>query len=124
MADSLSPKTLDRLESERVIWLATVSPAGRPHLTPVWFVWLGGKLYVCTITTTVKARNLRTNPFVVLSLEEGSHPVICEGEAEPVPEPWPEEVGAGFKAKYDWDIAADGEYDLLLEVTPHKWLTW
>ena len=30
---------LQRLETEAIIWLATVRSDGRPHLTPIWFVW-------------------------------------------------------------------------------------
>ena len=50
--------------------------------------------------------------------EGGSQPVICEGAARVVPRPWPEAVVQIFKAKYDWDITTDGDYDTLIEITP------
>ncbi|HIP71175.1 MAG TPA: pyridoxamine 5'-phosphate oxidase family protein, partial [Anaerolineae bacterium] len=37
---------IGRLGREMTIWLATVRRDGRPHLTPLWFIWLDGKIYV------------------------------------------------------------------------------
>ncbi len=120
----LSADTEKKLASAANIWLASVRPDGRPHLAPVWFAWSGGKLYACIQAGSVKARNLEQNPRIVLALEDGASPVICEGTAAVVPPPWPSPVVAIFKAKYDWDITTDAEYDQLLEVTPAKWLNW
>lgn len=113
-----------RLEAARNIWVASVRPDGRPHLTPVWFVWLGKKLYICIEPEGVKGRNIRGNPHVVLALEDGSTPVICEGIAASVPAPWPQEVVALFVQKYDWNITTETKYTQLVEVTPTKWLIW
>ncbi len=120
----LSTKSQKRLESEHNIWLGSVRPDGRPHLVPVWFVWHAGKLYVCIEPDSVKGRNIRQDPRVVLALEDGSSPVICEGTAAPVPAPWPAAVIATFRQKYGWDIGTDTQYTQLVEVTPGKWLAW
>lgn len=119
-------KIQPRLKTEANIWFATVRPDGRPHLVPVWFAWPAGegKVYVCIEAGSVKARNIGQNSRVSLALENGSQPVICEGTAAVVPQPWPEVVVDIFKAKYDWDITTDGQYDTLVEVTPVKWLSW
>jgi nitroimidazol reductase NimA-like FMN-containing flavoprotein (pyridoxamine 5'-phosphate oxidase superfamily) len=124
---ALPPEAETRLETERNIWVASVRPDGRPHLAPVWFAWHVGKLYVCTEPGSVKARNISQNRRVVLALEDGTHPVICEGIAAPVPTPWSAEmakVAAVFRNKYDWDISSEEQYTQLLEVTPTKWLAW
>ena len=34
-----------RLAAAHDHWLATVHPDGRPHVMPVWGVWLGGRLW-------------------------------------------------------------------------------
>jgi hypothetical protein len=93
---------------------------------PVWFAWScgPGKIYACIEAASVKAGNIGQNPRVSLALENGSQPVIGEGVAALLSPPWPEAVAAIFKAKYDWDITADGQYDTLVEVTPAKWLSW
>ena len=121
---NLASEIQQKLEREANIWFSTVRPDGRPHLVPVWFAWHDGKFYACIEAGSVKAHNLELNPPVSLALENGSQPVICEGSAIVVPPPWPEPVIDIFKAKYDWDITTDGQYDTLLEVAPVKWLNW
>lgn len=121
---SLPPDARRRLETERNIWLASVRPDGRPHLAPVWFAWQAGKLYVCIEPESVKGRNLRRNPRLALSLEDGSRVVICEGTAAPLAAPWPAPVVEVFRQKYDWDITSERQYTQLLEITPLKWLAW
>jgi len=120
----IPPKARQKLETERNIWLASVRPDGRPHLVPIWFAWRKDKLYICTEPSSVKGRNLRQNPCVALALENGAEPLICEGQAAPVPVPWPADVIALFRQKYDWDISTEEQYTELFEVTPEKWLAW
>ena len=73
----------------------------------------------------VKARNLMNNPRVGLALEDGSSPVILEGTARQVNgSDRPPGALDEFKRKYDWDIETDGQYSLLIEITPHKVLNW
>jgi hypothetical protein len=113
-----------RLDREPNIWLATTRADGRPHLVPIWFVWRRGRFYLCIEEGSVKARNMRSQSHVSLSLEDGSKPVICEGEAASVPVPWPDEVIRAFRKKYDWEISPRDQYNLLVRVTPKKWLEW
>jgi hypothetical protein len=119
-----SPATEKRLETERNIWIAAVRPDGRPHLTPVWFAWHGGNIYICIPAESVKAQNFSLNPKVSCALESGTAPVICEGSVNPVELPGPLGVAAIFKAKYNWDFITDHKYQLLLRVQPDKWLVW
>lgn len=117
-----SATTLARLETEQIIWLASVRPTGRPHLVPLWFVWAGGSIYLCVAGISVKVRNLAANPAVALALESGSAPVVVEGRATVLSQPWPEEVVLGFQHKYNWTITTDTEYDTLIAITPQRWL--
>lgn len=121
---ALTHEALQKLESSQNIWLTSVRPDGRPHMAPVWFAWYREKLYVCIEAESVKGRNIAKNPYVVLALEDGSNPLICEGRAEPVTAPWPEAVSAIFKRKYDWDLTVEERYTQLLAVRPEKWLSW
>jgi hypothetical protein len=114
----------DRLHSEPNIWLATTRPDGRPHLAPIWFVWLDGAAYILTALNTVKAKNLLANPRASLALENGSRPVIAECVARRVEPPYSPELAAEFMRKYEWDITRDGEYDGMFALTPVKWLIW
>lgn len=119
-----SERAVARLAAEQNIWLASVRPDGRPHLVPIWFVWSGGQIYLCVQAASVKARNIMHNPRVALCLESGGDPVVVEGEAALAAPPWPDEVVAGFMAKYNWLITGDEEYDALIAVRPRKWLAW
>jgi nitroimidazol reductase NimA-like FMN-containing flavoprotein (pyridoxamine 5'-phosphate oxidase superfamily) len=119
------PEVRRRLKSEQNIWVATVRPDGRPHLTPAWFALHAGKVYVCIDPDSVKAHNLARNRQVALALEDGAAPLIVEGETRLI-EGAERPPGAldEFKRKYDWDIAAESQYSLLVEVTPKKVLSW
>jgi F420H(2)-dependent biliverdin reductase len=117
-----TPAIEERLATERNIWFTTVRPDGRPHLVPLWFIWHEGKIYFCGQGRSVKIRNLATNQHVALALESGNSPVVIEGIATLVAQPWPTSVAAAFHLKYDWQILSDDEYDALVEIVPTKWL--
>jgi hypothetical protein len=56
------------LDQAMVALLATRSPAGRPFLTPLWFVADGGTLYLTTGRETRAARNVTRHPEVTVLL--------------------------------------------------------
>ena len=119
-----SPEALEKLTQAANIWFASVRSDGRPHLTPVWFVYYGRHLYLSIDPKSIKNRNLASNPNVSLALEDGSHPLICEGQAALLQQPYSPEIVAMFQKKYDWDIREDEQYSQLVEITPRKWLAW
>ena len=55
------------LETAELSWISTVRADGRPHVTPLVAVWVGGVLYFHTSTEEQKFANLRANPGVVLT---------------------------------------------------------
>jgi hypothetical protein len=112
-----------KLAQGQNIWIATVRPDARPHLVPVWFVWHKSRFYLSVDPASVKAKNLRYNSMVSLALEEGSHPVICEGVAR-VLDVAPAGVPEAFQEKYDWAIEEESQYTALVEVIPSRWLAW
>ena len=124
MATDLSQEMIDRMETQQNIWFCSVRFNRRPHLAPIWFVWHKDKLYVSTEPNSVKSRNVRHNSRVVLALEDGTHPVICEGQAQLLQPPWPEDLLAAFLKKYEWNLNEEAQYNQVIEVTPEKWLNW
>jgi hypothetical protein len=52
-----------------VLRVATLSAAGVPHLTPLWFVRSGGDFYMSTRTASPAARDIVDNGDVVLLFE-------------------------------------------------------
>jgi len=77
-------RALERLATERVAWLSTVTPDGQPQTVPVWFLWAGGRVVVYSDNRAQRNRNLATNPRVSFHLADdgaGSEIVFLEGEA-------------------------------------------
>ena len=72
----------ERMKSSRNYWIGTTGPAGKPHVVPVWGVWLDGKLCCGGGPDTRWSRNLASDPRVVIHLESGDEAVIMEGTVE------------------------------------------
>jgi hypothetical protein len=72
-----------RLTEDRssTFWLATARSDGRPHVVPVWAVWLDGALHFATGQGTRKGRNLARNPRCVVALSGGGLDLMIEGSA-------------------------------------------
>lgn len=65
-------------------WVATTRPDGRPHVMPVWGLWLQGVFYFSSDGGSRKARNIAASGRAVVHLESGDEAVIVEGEAQRV----------------------------------------
>lgn len=115
----IDPQVEQRLTTERNIWLATVRSNGQPHLVPIWFVWHQQKIYICTESKSIKARNILGNPNVAASLEDGDKPIVLEGQAKSIEKTEPTLIAA-FQSKYNWDITTDTQYNQMIEITPVK----
>src|SRR5437016_4155658 len=76
----------ERMAGSRNYWVASSRPDGRPHVAPVWGLWLDDAFYFSTDPESVKGRNLTAKPEVVIHLESGDEVVILEGTAERVVE--------------------------------------
>ncbi len=75
----------ERLASSRDYWVATVRPSdGRPHVMPVWGIWLHGALWFSSSLGSRKARNLAADPRCTITTDNAVEPVVMEGSAEVV----------------------------------------
>jgi general stress protein 26 len=114
-----------RLGRQKEIWIATVRSDGRPHLAPLWFVWLEDKLWISTGTETQKFANLRGNQSVALALPDPMKVVIIEGEAHVAAREEVDKLADYFFHKYEWDFRYDESAKWqLIEITPLKILVW
>ena len=73
-----------RMGASRNFWLATTRRDGRPHVMPVWAVWLDDALWFSSSLRSRKIRNLRAEPRCTLTTEDAEHPVVVDGVAEVV----------------------------------------
>lgn len=68
----------------KTTWLTTVNADGSPHVTAVGAVWLDGKYWFQTGSTTRKHRNVLADPRCVISVSIRDADVVVEGVAERV----------------------------------------
>jgi hypothetical protein len=99
----------ERLAVSHNYMLATTRPDGRPHVMPVWGLWLDNAFYFSAGGQSRKARNLAANPHCVVSTERVDDAVILEGVAEEIADraslkPFYD----AYKLKYDWDLEQMG----------------
>lgn len=52
------------------VTVATIQPSGLPQLTPNWYLWTGTVFWISTAARTIKARNLRRDPRIVLCIDD------------------------------------------------------
>jgi PPOX class probable F420-dependent enzyme len=50
--------------------VATVRRDGLPQLTPNWYLWTGGELWISTSAGTAKIHNLRRDPRIVVCIDD------------------------------------------------------
>ncbi len=121
----------ERLRTENVAWITTVTPGGQPQSSPVWFLWDENVFLMYAQPHSWKVRNIRTDPKVSLHLNsdaEGGGVVTFEGSAQILEgHPQAHEVTA-YLAKYREGIAGIGmtpeqmgaEYATALRITPTR----
>ena len=130
-ADVTARRVLPMLAAERVAWLSTVCPDGRPHLVPTWFWWDGAVLLLWSKPEAVKVRNLRADPRVMVALGDAGADFsvgLIEARAELAQVAVPD----AFFAKYRGELAEgrlDREtfsavYTQAVRVVPTRILGW
>jgi PPOX class probable F420-dependent enzyme len=122
------------LTEDRVLWLTTVSPAGRPIPRPIWFFWDSSHILIYSLNTATRLANIRSNERVSVhfnSSVEGEDAVEMAGIAEIVGSPPLPSANELYMAKYgreieeatDFDLeAVDRDYSTLIRIEPVR--TW
>lgn len=103
----------------RTFWLATIraepgldlhSGRGRPHVMPVWGVWLEDAFFFSTGRKSRKGQNLAANPSCTIANDNAEEAVIVEGMAEEVQDAASlARIAAAYKGKYKMDPRSMGE---------------
>jgi PPOX class probable F420-dependent enzyme len=127
------PKLADRA-AEKIGWLTTVTPTGRPAPRPVWFVLEGDDVVVFSKPGTAKLRHLEANPEVSFHLNsnEGGGAILVvngkaqveDGKASEAPG-YVDKYGSsynaiGFATPADFDAA----YSVRIRVVPDRSWGW
>jgi PPOX class probable F420-dependent enzyme len=110
-ADPDQARALERLSTNTVVWLTTVSPKLQPQPSAVWFLWDGETVLVYS-GSTARVKNIAGNPRVALNFdseEDGDDITILYGEAAIDPEAPPAKDVAGYRARYEERVPAIGK---------------
>jgi PPOX class probable F420-dependent enzyme len=136
MPSSPPPTAAERVAAARVGRLATVTAAGRPHVVPVCFALVGGRLYTAVDAKPKSSRalrrleNVRATGRASLLVDHYEEDwsrlwwVRVDGAAE-VLEDGPEREAAldGLAAKYEQYRASRPEGPVIA-LTPDAWRSW
>ena len=126
----------DFLATQRTCRVATVGAAG-PHVTPLWFVWHAGSLWLTSITRSQRWIDLERDPRIAVVIDAGeAYGELCgvelRGRAEIVgevprtgtPHPELEAVEQDFADRYtNGVIHRDGRH-AWLRLVPEKIVSW
>ena len=108
----------------RTFWVATIhadlhAGEGRPHVMPVWGVWLDDAFFFSTGRKSRKGQNLAANPACTIANDDGQEAVIVEGLATQVEDAASlEHIAIAYKKKYKMDPRSMGEP--IFRVQPRK----
>jgi len=94
----------ERIAACRNIFVASVRRDGRPHVMPVWGVWVHERFVFSTAITSVKSENLLKNPNMAISIEQGKDAILIEGVASIVQLDEVPTFVETYKKKYDYTI--------------------
>jgi PPOX class probable F420-dependent enzyme len=130
MAFELTEQIEKHLANDKIVWLTTVTPAGRPAPRPVWFVWDGTAVVIYSQPDGAKLKHVAANDQVSLHFNctaGGSDVVVISGRAELVPDaPLPSAL-PGLLDKYLDMIQAMGHtpewydaYNTAVRVVPDR----
>jgi PPOX class probable F420-dependent enzyme len=125
----------ERLSDELIIWLVTVTPAGQPQASPVWFLWDGETFLVYSQPKTSKLRSLAANPRVCLHLDgngRGGDVVVIEGDAAVDTTLPPADRVPEYVQKYGERITANrwtpasfaADYSVPIRIGPRRARVW
>jgi hypothetical protein len=111
-----------QLTDARSYWVTTIGADARPHVRPVWGVWLDGSVQFSTGGR--HARNIARDGRVTVNLESGDDCVIVEGDAEASTDTRARQAFVdAYAPKYDWPMTLEF-VDVLYVVHPRVVLGW
>lgn len=76
MAVTLPRRVKEWLDEKTVVSLATISPSGQPHISPVWATYDGNDLLLSTLESRQKFKNLSHDPHATVLIFPMSNPYM------------------------------------------------
>ena len=126
------------LATERTVQVASIGPDGTPHLVPMWFAVIDGRIAFWTYAKSQKALNLRRDPRITCLVEAGDsygelRGVSITGRAD-IADDYETvfDVGAAVYARYQGDmnhasrqgVENEARKRVAIFVNPEKVASW
>ena len=134
MTATLDPSTkqgaraIDRLTTEVIGWMTTVTADGQPQSSPLWFLWTGDDVFLYSQTTAPRLANIAADPKVAFNLHTdpgGGSVISMEGTARIDPDGPLASKNPPYVAKYSSMLPdptyMDREYPVAIRITPTRW---
>ena len=124
------------LKSQKVLRLATIGKNKTPHITPVWYRYVGKKFYIGTNAKTQKAKNVKKNNRVSFCVDVGINApnifgVMGQGKANLILDKSKvKTIGKKILLQYFKTLENKSAKELLedtdciIEITPEKFSIW
>lgn len=64
----------DLLASQALALVSTLGKRGEPQVTPLWFLWDGGRVHLSLVDGRQKLRNLRRDPRIAVVVIDPAQP--------------------------------------------------
>ena len=139
--NALTPEEREEFLSRKLVArMATQRGDGWPHVTPIWYVWEGGRFLLSLGNSRRHLANLRRDPHVTMCVDidprvddptKTPRSVVCFGLAELIDEgPLVREVTEKMEMRYLGAVPPEFEEALWFEgrtvvvIDPQRWLAW
>jgi len=124
------------LKTQKILRLSTIGKNNFPHITPVWYMFSGKKIYIGTDTKSQKIKNIQKNNHVSFCVDVGVNSpdiygVMGQGIANLILEmPKTKTIAKKILLKYFKTLENKSAKQLLedteciIELIPQKFSTW
>ena len=124
------------LKTQKILRLSTIDKNNFPHITPVWYIFSGKKIYIGTDTKSQKIKNLEKNNHVSFCVDIGVNApniygIMGQGIANIILEmPKAKKIAKKILLKYSKTLENKSAKELLedtdcvIEIIPQKYSKW
>ena len=124
------------LKIQKILRLSTIDKSNFPHITPVWYIFSGKKIYIGTDTKSQKIKNLEKNNHVSFCVDVGVNApniygIMGQGIANIILEmPKAKKIAKKILLKYFKTLENKSAKELLedtdciIEIIPQKYSKW
>ncbi len=124
------------LKTQKILRLSTIDKNNFPHITPVWYIFSGKKIYIGTDTKSQKIKNLEKNNHVSFCVDVGVNApniygIMGQGIANIILEmPKAKKIAKKILLKYFKTLENKSakklleDTDCVIEIIPQKYSKW